>query len=358
MTTMDTMFQTSFFPLAGIPIVLFLAFYIVISIIFFTCILLLAISFDPPKNTGDSKPIVLSVKGRVIAISIVLLLTITFFVLMESFNSAKQASIWWASGAFFLFMLGIGLLFFKSVISDLRAGLSKKTFVSLWESLLLFFVTTIITIFGFNTLSHLDNPLASSWLRVPIGESGGIAVDTQGRIFCLSNSYNRIMVFDENGQFQTGWSFTMDGNLNASIQLIIDDNGYLHVENDYYKRFGKGSRRHVIRYNVYNPDGEFIEYSSKFADLKLQDTRLASDSNGNVYAVRRSPFYSAITKTSPSGETTVLVTDPLLLKLISFPESWVLGAVFWLPPMLIFKYYQRKRKARESRESKPIGNEG
>ncbi|MHC4213709.1 MAG: hypothetical protein ACYSWP_10095, partial [Planctomycetota bacterium] len=109
--------------------------------------------------------------------------------------------------------------------------------VYIWGCFFVCWIWIIVFLSGFFAagLSETGRLMVSSSIRVPLGIPGGIAIDSESRLYYMANFYNRIQVYDKNGNFLRGWFFPRPGNQSATTQMIIDDDGYLHVEADYYE---------------------------------------------------------------------------------------------------------------------------
>lgn len=221
--------------------------------------------------------------------------------------------------------------------------------VSIWGCFLVGWIWMIGFVSGFlaGGLSTTGKPMTSSSIRTPLGVPGGIAVDSEGQIYYMANSYNRIQVYDKNGHFLLGWFFPRPGNLSATIQMIIDEDGHLHVEAGYYET------KHPIKdldrrvYSVYNANGELLEKRSEtFSYTKIPDVFERKDAEGNIYKVKGRLIFPKVVKITPSGEEMVLVSDPFYLKFINVPLPSFAGLFLIAILYNIREFWQKKKKAK------------
>ena len=81
--------------------------------------------------------------------------------------------------------------------------------------------------------SDLGIRMVSSKARFPLATPLAIAVDSKERVYCLSRFYNRMQVFDSDGQFIRGWFV---GIPKGAYHILIDDEDNLRVATE---RWGK-----------------------------------------------------------------------------------------------------------------------
>jgi hypothetical protein len=282
-------------------------------------------------------------------------------IVAANYETTRNFFIW-----LILIVMALGILgsIFKTVLDLLRKRPSYQilptgllTPIIIWKIVKAVVILVFwIWIIGFlspilsDLLSATEKPMASSLIRVPLGRPGGIAVDSQGQIYYVANCHNRIQVYDKNGRFLRGWFFPRSGNLSATTQLIIDDNGYLHVETGYYetKYPIKDLDRKV--YNVYNANGELLKKRSEtFSYLKIPDVFERKDPFGNIFKVKHHLLFPKVLSVSPSGKETVIVSDPLYLKFINFPFP---SAVCVLGISIIYSIWELWQKKRKTKPNK------
>lgn len=195
-----------------------------------------------------------------------------------------------------------------------------------------------------NLLSILDIPLSSSIIRVPLGSPGGIAVDSKGRIYCLAGFYNRMQVYDKEGRFLTGWSVKA---VSRIVNIFIDDNDNIHVETGCYEK--KHPIVNVNRkvYTVFDSNGKLLEKRNEtFSSVKKVDVLGAKDDDGNVYRIKDYWLFPKIIKITPSGEETIVISDPFYLWFIKGPlptGGFILCALIIGGIMELRKWIKKKK---------------
>ena len=149
---------------------------------------------------------------------------------------------------------------------------------------------------------------APSHIELPLGGLDSLAVDSEENVYCSSGAYNRIQVYDSKGKFLRGLHIQM-----KAPRLYIDSENNLHVWSSYKE------------YRKYNPKGEHLieESDTEFSAPpggKYRFVESVQDNQGNIYRI---PWYSAllsrVLKTTPSGETRVLISQPFYLWFIKMP---------------------------------------
>jgi hypothetical protein len=195
-------------------------------------------------------------------------------------------------------------------------------------------------------LSHTDRAMVSSSIRFPLAAIGGIAVDGKGRIYCIANSYDRIQLYDRDGSFIRGWFFPRPGNLSATVQLILDESGQLHVEAGYYEEDHRVEDLDRLVYTVFSSNGELLEKDSQtFSYTKIPNVFEGKDDNGNIYTVRHRFLLPRVVKISPSGQRTTLVSDPFYLRLIAFPFPSGAGLAGILIVCCVYEFRKKKKES-------------
>ena len=69
-----------------------------------------------------------------------------------------------------------------------------------------------------HVLSNLNVKGVSSHIQFPLGKPRYLALDRDGNIYCFSDFYNRLQIYDKTGQFIKGWF------LPSSNFLFVDPN--------------------------------------------------------------------------------------------------------------------------------------
>lgn len=192
--------------------------------------------------------------------------------------------------------------------------------VSLWA---MNFCTTIVC----SCFAAAEVRLVSSSVRFPLADATAIAVDTRGRVYCWSRLYSRLQVYDKNGQFLRGWFL---GTASSCPNMTVDSNDILYVET--------ATNEHV----TFDVNGILLGRSNRALREKPSNYQ-SKDSDGNIYKTHKS-WISEILKVSPSGEKSLLVSDPFYLKFVAaiFPTFFM-----WVPVLFvtgIYKAYKEKKQ--------------
>lgn len=223
--------------------------------------------------------------------------------------------------------------------------------ISIWGCFFVGWIWMIGFVSGFFAagLSATGRPMASSSIRVPLGVPGGIAIDSESRIYYMANSYNRIQVYEKNGHFLCGWFFPRSGNLSATTQMITDKDDYLHVETGYYET--KNPIKDIDRkvYSVFSTNGELLEKRSEtFSYMKIPDVFERKDAEGNIYKVKGRLIFPKVVKITPSGKEVVLISDPFYLKFINAPLPSFAGILLIVALYHLRDFWQKKRSTKEN----------
>jgi len=208
----------------------------------------------------------------------------------------------------------------------------------------------LIWIIGFLTpficgiLSHIGVRMQSSKIRLPLGNPGGIAVDSIGRIYCTANIYSRLQVYDNEGQFLQGWFVPISP---SAADVQVDANDHIHVGTSNYD-IGRNERE----YAVFAASGKLLgkvmkplESSSVFGQTKGAD--------GNLYKTENYWLFPRIIKITPTGEQTVIIFDPLYLSFIKAPIPSFAGVFGMAFVYGIWKLWKKKTKENVTAEATP-----
>jgi hypothetical protein len=134
--------------------------------------------------------------------------------------------------------------------------------------------------------------------ELPLGDLKGIAVDTQGNVYCGLQFYSRVQLYDAKGRYIYGKFIDSAGGafrirMNQSDQLEVAT-----VRND--------------KLYVFEKDGTLVSELSDarhhFSDFGKAGERRCHDKKHNTtYLVRWSPLGSYIAKEGSSGEETIVI---------------------------------------------------
>ena len=181
-----------------------------------------------------------------------------------------------------------------------------------------------------------------AWFELPFGALGGIAVDSDGNIYCGLQYYSRVQVYDSEGDYIRGIFVDRSGGV---FRIRINQNDELEVataRNDKLYRFGKEGTLVTKLSGVPHYFDEFGE---------IGETQYHDERQNATYQIRWSPFGAYIAKRSVSGETKVIVRTPFLKWLLMGPfPPWflpVVGAImFACVSKLLLKKGKREKGKR------------
>jgi len=150
-----------------------------------------------------------------------------------------------------------------------------------------------------------------STTQFPLGELSGIEVDSKGNVYLASPDYERIQVYTNQGKFSRGCFVESGGGL---FDIWIEDN-QLHAV------ISRGWRHHVFDLNgkllkriEIASQEEHKRLFEKAGGLKTQDAL------GNTYTIQNEERFPKVVKISPDGEQSLLIKNPLYLRLLQKPQ--------------------------------------
>jgi hypothetical protein len=156
-------------------------------------------------------------------------------------------------------------------------------------------------------------------IELPLGALEGIAVDSDGNIYCGVQFYHRVQVYDPKGNYIRG---TFVDSAGGAFRIRINQNDELEVatvRNDKLYRFGKDGTLVTELSDVHHYYGEFGETG---------ETQCYDEKQKVTYQIRWSPFSTYIEKKNASGKTKVIVKTPFNKWLFQGPyPAWFFGIV-------------------------------
>lgn len=172
------------------------------------------------------------------------------------------------------------------------------------------------------------------YVQLPLSEISGPALDREGRIYCLSESYSRLQVYDHSGDFLRGWFVDTVGHA-ASIRLESDDS--VHV----YTATG-------AMHFAYDTSGRLLRREKlNHGDTRYDDPSGPSTRSGYEYVVRHPSIWPQVVKVGTDGRESVVVRPTLLLWIFAGPlPAWLFlaGAIVVLN---LTQRYVRKDSPRD-----------
>ena len=176
------------------------------------------------------------------------------------------------------------------------------------------YISVIAFVGGFMVVPHLNIPNS---FEMPLGQLRGLAVNSEGNIYCGSQFYERIQVYNLKGQFLYGISLHEGGyfwiRINSDDQLEV-----AQARGGYRYKFDKNGTLLHVRKNVPN-------YTEGF-DTKREDT--CYDAKRNItYQIKPilSMFFlgSHVVRRDALWRETVIIKIPFLQWLFMAPfPSW------------------------------------
>jgi hypothetical protein len=155
--------------------------------------------------------------------------------------------------------------------------------------------------------------------ELPLGALEGIAVDSEGNIYCGVQYYHRVQVYNSEGHYIRG---TFVDSAGGSFRIRINQNDELEVatvRNDKLYRFGKDG---TLVTELSDVDHYFDEFG------ETGETQYYDERQNVTYQIKWSPFGAYVIKRSASGEPKVIVKTPFHKWLFQGPyPAWFFGIV-------------------------------
>jgi hypothetical protein len=150
--------------------------------------------------------------------------------------------------------------------------------------------------------------------ELPLGDLKGIAVDSDGNIYCGTQYYSRVQVYDSEGHYIRGKFVDSAG---GAFRIRINPNNELEVataRNDKLYRFGKDG-------TLVTELSDVGYYFSEFG--KSGETQYYDEKQNVTYQIRWSLLGAYVVKKSASGERKVIVKTPFHKWLFQGPNpAW------------------------------------
>ena len=179
----------------------------------------------------------------------------------------------------------------------------------------------------------------------PLGDLEGIAVDSEGNIYCGVQFYSRVQVYDPEGKFLYGKFIDSAG---GSFRIRINKDDCLEVatvRNAKLYRFDKNGN--LVR--------EWSDVGYYFSDFgKAGETRYYDQSENVKYFARDYWFYAHVVKKDSTGQETIIIRTPFHKWLFQGPLPALMFAA--IGTFVLNCGGKHKRKQRERNESNSEGN--
>lgn len=181
--------------------------------------------------------------------------------------------------------------------------------------------------------------------ELPLGDLEGIAVDSEGNVYCGAQFYSRVQVYDAEGKFLYGRFVDSAG---GSFRIRINEDDRLEVAT---------VRNHKLY--LFEKNGNLVhEWSGvghHFHDFgKAGETRYYDERENVNYFIRGSLLYAYVVKRDSSGQERVIIRTPLDKWLFQGPlPAWMFGVI---GVIVLNCGGKRVRKWRERNESNSESN--
>lgn len=169
-----------------------------------------------------------------------------------------------------------------------------------------------------------------AWLELPNSQPQGLYVDEQGYIYCGSNFYERIQMYDKHAKFIRAFDTDVGKGRGSHFTFEIN-NDQLHIT-------VHGARLDIDRKLVYALDGDLLEKidieSARYADYNVINE--AYDSMGNHY-IFKGFLWPRVIKTTDGNKMIMIRTPiyfwPFQAPLPAFPFFFIsLWVLFFFQP--------------------------
>jgi hypothetical protein len=218
-------------------------------------------------------------------------MTIIFALLVFCFQNIA------ASFLLMAIFVNIILLIASSIYRNYKAKLLKISFIFLVIPCFLL-ISVFVSSFNFCYASnHLNLRFISEKFRFPLTKIEKISVNKSGYIFALSRVFNRLQVFDKEGEFIRGWFVQIQ---DPSYDLYTDEGDHIVLATEQPPK--------IITYNVAGQIllekriGNEDEFNKNAHSTKR-------DALGNTFKASPEISPNKIIKTSRNGKQQVIVRD-------------------------------------------------
>ena len=167
-------------------------------------------------------------------------------------------------------------------------------------------------------------PLIPGFVKFPLGYMGSFAVDSRHRIYCGTQSYSRVQIYDPSGSFVSSHYVDVGG---GRFELDIDDADRLIVVSGRTQVRASYDHQMNLLSQTPDPGGQL------FKELHQRRPTSYEDRDGARYISRDFLLlYPHIVKIDQSGESRVVVRTPLYLWPFMSPlPSWLfIGFGWWI----------------------------
>jgi len=151
--------------------------------------------------------------------------------------------------------------------------------------------------------------------ELPLGDLSGIAVDSEGDIYCGLQYFSRVQVYDAEGEFL----YSVHIGTAGSFRIRINEDDQLEVataRNDKLYLFDKDG-------NLVRGWSDVGHYFSDFG--KTGETRFYDDKENATYFRKGYPIYAHVVKRDSTGQENIIIRTPFHKWLFQGPlPAWFL----------------------------------
>ena len=171
--------------------------------------------------------------------------------------------------------------------------------------------------------------------QFPLGNLGGITVDSKNRIYLTVETYDRVQVYSSQGDFLKGWFVNTQG---GTLDIWIEGDNFVHVRSrraNIHQGFDLNGQ--LLERERISSREEYESLSQSLDGLRTQDVF------GNTYLIQSPKWFPRVIKISPGGHKSVLIKDPFHLWLLRSPQPVLLLGLVGLIMSLILGSIVRKK---------------
>lgn len=147
-------------------------------------------------------------------------------------------------------------------------------------------------------ITNRKSPFIGSETELPLGRLEGIVVDSQGNIYCGSQSYGRIQQYDAQGNFTRGWFIKTAG---GAFRMQINKEDQLLV-----------ATARTDLFATFDQDGDMVDLQTNlpgiYQEFGLVSQSRFESSNGDTYVIENSFFFPHVVRISFDGKQSTIIT--------------------------------------------------
>ena len=155
--------------------------------------------------------------------------------------------------------------------------------------------------------------------ELPLGDLQGIAVDSQGHIYCGLQFFSRVQAYDAEGEFLYGVFIDSSG---GAFRIRTNEDDQLEVataRNDKLYLFDKSGN--LVR--------EWSNVGHYFSDFgKTGESQFYDDKEDTMYFRKGYPFSPYVVKRDSTGQENIIIRTPFHKWVFQGPSpAWFIGAI-------------------------------